>query len=291
MKDKRLQLIAGLASLCFAEQALGGNETLIEQSFARAWRKASTVEYVAPGRDDIDKMRSLFIRMLKNERSDGIKAELKTLGWALRVQTTGTVTWTVVAEADTQRSGRGLYAFASQGTHALQAPHVPTDGMTGEILLRYASDALPRALAWNTVPRAKADLAHLDDTYLLAFSLAYADVYPNEKIIQFHGFDSSRRRTRSAAESEAIISAGHKRPSRGLRTAAQCLKKRFDPNTRLYGDDVDELGGTTNTTAQALHRQGYDNFVHVELSKPLRQMLTDDADKRRSLLDCLGGRT
>lgn len=291
MKDKCSPVLTGLVTACLALPAHAGNETPMEQSFSRAWRRASNVDYVAPDKHDVDKMRTLFIRLLNNERGDEIKTELKNLGWSVRMQTAGSIAWTVIAEADNQRSGRGFYAFASRGTHALQAPHVPTDGMTGEILLRYAGDALPRALAWNTVPRTKADLAHLETTYLLAFSLAYAEVYPHEKIIQLHGFDSGRRRTQAAAESNAIISATHQRPSSALRTAAQCLKAQFDPNTRLYGEDVNELGGTTNSIAQALRRRGFEGFVHVELSKPLRQALADDEKKRQALFDCLGGRT
>lgn len=290
MNDKRVHLVVGVLAACLSDTTLAGDKDLVEQSFSRAWKKTSTIDYVTPDSGDVAAMRELFTRLLQGERDQKIKGSLRKLGWNLRTQSSGSTTWTVLTEEEDQRSGRGLYAIASQGRHALQAPHVPSDGLTGDILLRYVADGLPRALAWNTLPRSKADMAHTDNTYFLAFSQAYATVFPDDKIIQIHGFDSSQRRTRSAERSGAIVSATHKNPSPELRKAIDCLKRRLSPDTRLYGQDVSELGGTTNSIARRLRGDGYEGFIHVELSRPLREALRDDADKRLSLFDCLGGR-
>jgi hypothetical protein len=290
MNDKHMRLIAGVFAICLANTTLASDNNLIEQSLAKAWRRASAVDYVTPDSSDVTTMRELFTRLLQGERDQKIESRLRQLGWNLLTQSAGGRTWTVLTEDEDNRSGRGLFAIASQGRHALQAPHVPSDGLTGEILLRYAADGLPRALAWNTLPRSKADMAHSDGTYFMAFSQAYATVFPDDKIIQIHGFDGSQRRTRSAEHSGAIVSATHKYPSRELRAAVDCLKQRLDPDTRLYGQDVSELGGTTNSIARTLRRDGYEGFIHVELSLPLREALRDEADKRLSLFECLGGR-
>lgn len=290
MNDKHVRLIAGVFAICLADTTLANNNNLVEQRFAQAWRRASAVDYVTPESSDVAAMRELFIRLLQGERDQKIESRLGQLGWNLHTQSAGGRTWTVLTEEQDKRSGRGLFAIASQGRHALQAPHVPSDGLTGEILLRYATDGLPRALAWNTLPRSKADMAHSDGTYFMAFSQAYATVFPNDKIIQIHGFDGSQRRTRSAEHSGAIVSATHKNASRELRAAVDCLKQRLDPDTRLYGQDVSELGGTTNSIARTLRRDGFEGFIHVELSLPLREALHDEAGKRLSLFECLGGR-
>jgi len=289
VKNKRMHLMAGVLAICLVDAAQAADKNLVEQTFAKAWRGASGIDYVKPSGDDVDAMRGLFTRLLKGERGEEINSHLKQLGWNLRTQSSGNATWTVLTEAENKRSGRGLFAIASRGRHALQAPHVPSDGLTGDILLRYAADGLPRALAWNTLPRSKIDLAHSDGTYFIAFSQAYTDVFPNDKVIQVHGFEGSRRRTRAGEQSGAIISATHRNPSRELHTAVDCLKQRLDPNTRLYGKDVSELGGTTNSIARTLRRDGYEGFIHVELSLPLREALHADAQKRQALFECLGG--
>ncbi|HVL76801.1 MAG TPA: hypothetical protein VM406_12360 [Noviherbaspirillum sp.] len=236
-------------------------------------------------------MEKLFVRLLQGERTAQIDTALRALGWAMRTQADGAVTWTVVAEADTRREGRGLFAFSSHGRHAIQAPHVPTDALTGQILLGYGRDALPRALAWNTVPRRTADMARLDDTPLVAFSRAFAQVHPQEKILQLHGFDVANRRSGAGATSSAIVSAGHRRPSPALVSAVTCMQKRIDQRARLYGNDVHELGGTQNSVARTLLASGHAGFIHVELDMPLRRSLVDDAARRRVLLECLGGRS
>jgi predicted protein tyrosine phosphatase len=138
------------------------------------------------------------------------------------------------------------------------------------------------------VPRNVADLTHLDRTYLIAFSLAFAQAYPREMIVQLHGYNAGRRRTVAATDSGAIVSAGHNRPSAQLAAAVHCMRQQVEPQTRLFGVDVRELGATTNTVAQALRAIRYDLFVHVEMALPLRERLLADGAQRRALLNCLG---
>lgn len=290
MRDRHKAVLAGAAGIWMSGLASAAGGNLIEQSLDEAWQRASRVDYVAPAADDVAVMQDLFARLLRGDRNEQTQRRLHELGWTVRTQRIGEVEWTVIAETADRRSGRGLYAIADRGRHALQAPHVPSDGLTGDIVLRYADDALPRALAWNTVPRAKADLAHVDRSYFTAFSLAYARVHPGDRIIQIHGFDGGRRRTVEAGRSSAIISAAHASPGPALRAGVQCLRKRLDPGVSLYGQDVRELGGTTNRTAQALRAAGFEGFLHVELSLPMREALREDASRRLALFECLGRR-
>lgn len=266
-----------------------GEESILSKVFSSAWKGAKSVSYVAPSRADMEAMQQLFVRLLKGEPGSKMADELQKLGWTTSTETIGNVTWTIVAEAGNRREGRGLYAFSSNGRHALQAPHVPSDRFTGRILLRYAEDGLPRALAWNTVSRRTADLADLDESYLVAFSRAFAQAYPEEKIFQLHGFDPGRRRSIAAAQSSAIISPAHDKPRPELKSAVKCVQQKIDKRARLYGHDVRELGGTTNSVARILRNATYQGFVHVEMNFPLRKSLLDDPDKRRQLLACLGG--
>ena len=261
---------------------------VLEQAYAQAWSPAQPTEFGAPSAEELAATREMFVRLLRGEGAAALARQARMGGWTLRTGNQAGVTLTVVSEPPDNARGRGLYAFFSRGRHALQAPHVPTDGLTGEILLRFGADGLPRALAWNTVPRSSADLAHLENTDFVTFALAFAQVHPGEKIMQLHGFDTARRKSGAAAQSGAIVSAAHANPSRELRLAVQCLRGKVEPNTTLYGVDVRELGGTTNSIGRALRAGGHDNFIHVEMALALRKRLMTDAGQRSAWFSCLG---
>jgi len=275
-------------TLAPADVASASPPALLTQAYAQAWSPAQPTGYAAPSTQELAATRELFVRLLRGESGAALAGQARTGGWTLSTGNQAGVTLTVVSEAPDTARGRGLYAFSSRGRHALQAPHVPTDGLTGEILLRFAADGLPRALAWNTVPRSSADLAHLENTDFQTFALAFAQVHPGEKIMQLHGFDSARRNSAAAAQSGAIVSASHANPSRELRLAVQCLRGKVEPNTTLYGVDVRELGGTTNSIGRALRAGGHDNFIHVEMALALRKRLMADAGERSAWFSCLG---
>lgn len=288
--------IAAALAMIACPLIVSANEgKMLDKIYANAWRGAKSVPYIAPPANELKTMQQLFVRLLKGEPVSKIARELQALGWTVSTHKQGSVTWTIVAEADDQRRGRGLYAFSSKGRHALQAPHVPSDKFTGQLLLRYAEDAAqadeesPRALAWNTVPRTTADLADLDGSYLIAFSRAFAQTYPSEKILQLHGFDFKRRRSMAGAMSSAIVSPSHRHPSSSLKSAVNCMQQHLEKHTHLYGVDVRELGGTENSVARALRSDGYAGFIHVEMDLPMRQSLVNDQSKRQTMLACLGG--
>ena len=279
-----------VVTACPIAASAGGAKTL-DKVFSSAWKGAKSVDYVAPSGYELATMQQLFVRLLKGDPANTMVSELHNLGWTVSTQSAGGVTWTIVAEAENQRRGRGLYAFSNAGRHAFEAPHVPTDELTGQILLGYAADGLPRALAWNTVPRRTADLAHLDGTYLIAFSRAFAQIYPSEKILQLHGFDAWQRRSAAGWQSGAIVSATHKHPPHELKSAVKCMQQNLEKRTRLYGDDVGELGGTTNSVAHALRSEGYEGFVHIEMDLSLRERLAQLPAARQTLFDCVGGKS
>lgn len=282
-------LAAGMLAAACPITGFAGGEKMLDKYYTSAWKDAKSVQYVAPSAYELAATQKLFVRLLKGEPASAMSADFQALGWKVSTESARGVTWTVVAEAADQRRGRGLYAFSRTGRHAIQAPHVPSDAQTGRILLGYASDGSPRALAWNTVPRRTADIAHLDGTYLIAFSRAFAEVYPSEKIVQLHGFDARRRRSAAGALSSAIVSAAHMNPSYELKSAVRCMQQKIEKHTRLYGVDVRELGGTTNSVARALHKEGFEGFVHVEMDLSLRKQLAELSARRQALMDCLGG--
>ena len=285
----RLAALTALFASLLPSVAMTSPEPLLNQAYSQVWKESARTRFVPPQLSELEATEDLFVRLLQGQDAASLGTLAHKGGWMLRSERSADRSVVVVSELPTGRRGRGLYAFFDRGRHALQAPHVPSDKLTGEILLRYGDDSLPRALAWNSVPRSVADLAHLDGTDFIAFSRAFARVNPGEKIMQFHGFDSNRRKTNAAADSAAIVSAGHSQPTRELRDAVHCMNLKLDSATRLYGVDVKELGGTTNSVVHALRAMGYEHFIHLELNLSLREQLLADAKKRKALFGCLVG--
>jgi len=286
--DRFAGFVGGFLAVAAPCLSFASTPALLETAYSSAWKQRGAV-YKQPSAQDLASVKKIFVQLLRGTNTASVAADARVLGWQLDSQARNGQTWHVMAEMPGQASGRGLYAFSSGGKHAVQAPHVPTDGLTGEILLGYAQDGLPRAMAWNTVPRKGGDLAHLDHTYLIAFSRAFAEVHPSERILQLHGFDAERRRTPEAGTAAAIVSAGHTNPSDTLRAAVRCMRRALEPQTRLYGVNVRELGGTTNSVLHALQRDRFDGFIHVEMNLSLRERLVAGSQERLALFECLGG--
>ena len=195
----------------------------------------------------------------------------------------------VLKEIEGYKTGRGFYVFRTGQATAitLQAPHSSNDLYTGEIVLHLFQEDRAVAGAWNTVPRSKADLTHLSESYFQSFALAFAQIYPNGVVLQLHGFKQDKRKSRSGAEADMIISGGTKHPATWLLQTAECLKRSIAGVVRLYPQDVRDLGAATNKNAQALRGIGYDGFMHVEMSAALRMRMRDDQATRQAFLKCL----
>ncbi len=61
----------------------------------------------------------------------------------------------------------------------------------------------------------------------------------------------------------------------------------MDGKVKIYPTEVKELGGTTNSQADLMGKQGHDGFLHVEMSLPFRQRLKDEPKLRATMLDGL----
>lgn len=202
-----------------------------------------------------------------------------------------------VMETSTAHTGRGFYAFSTVTGKpwVLQAPHGNDDLHTKTIALNLFREGLFAAAAWNTLPRNAlvdggpelADLAHLSNSYYQAFTRAFAQRYPEGRLIQIHGFDKNKRSTVAGATSDMIVSAGVEQATPWVVQVADCLKTKMPGVVRLYPIDVQELGGTTNAQKKLLQQLGHTGFMHVEMSENMRLRLRDDAVVRRDFIGCL----
>lgn len=192
-------------------------------------------------------------------------------------------------ESPAAKQGRGFFAVRKQASKnwLLQAPHADSDLYTGKIASRLFLEGDFKAAQWNTVKRDLSDMAHTPNTYWQMFTQAFAEQYPDAKIIQLHGFDPSQRKTQAGEAIDMILSAGQQIAPLWVQQTAGCLKKAFPKRVGLYQSDVQELGGTTNVQGQLLRNLGHDGFLHIEMSKSLRGQLLEDAGLRKRFIDCL----
>lgn len=194
--------------------------------------------------------------------------------------------------------GRGAYLLRQGGDVfpvALVAPHRGADRHTGTIVQLLMAEHSFGAAAWNSAARRpSAACAHAGDVareathYITAFSLAFAQQYPQGRIIQLHGFDGKNYQDNDAGRADLILSDGSRRPPEGLRLMAACLTRAFpDRPVRVYGIDSDILGATENRQGRALRRAGFAGFTHVEMSPGMRALLVGDGSARARFATCL----
>ena len=269
--------------------------------FATRWLATTALDrgYVAATAPDDVQAHDVFTRVMAGDRSAAVQTGLAEAGFDLLTRQSGGADWTAITERPDAATGKGAYLIRAGGAPVLlQVPHRFNDLHTGTIAALVMDEHPILAAAWNTVPRwydengrrVDADLAHAAHSQFAAFGLAFAAAYPGGRIIQLHGFSHDRRTSDAGRTAGFIVSSGSRAPGRAASEVANCLRDAFsDDPARLYPLQVRELGGTTNTVGQALRGAGFDGFVHLEMSRKMRENLLVDAGARARLARCLTG--
>jgi hypothetical protein len=249
-------------------------------------RAVTNLNYQAPSSADLAHARHLFADTLTGSKSlETLQPEWSRLGFELREVTgAGEALWLLSEPAGTE-AGRGWYLFRhTESTVAIEAPHAKNDVHTGLISLRIFLVSQARVLACSTITRRRADMAHLDDTYFQAFTLAFAQIAPTGLVVQLHGFESNNHHGTKAS---IVASAGSRTPEPWFGDFIRCLRQDTALSVLAYPDDIKQLGGTTNAQGQALARTGRCRFLHLEFSLESRERLTRDQALRKVLLNCI----
>ncbi len=253
----------------------------LEASLAQA---ITNKVYQDPTPAELTRARELFQRTLQGQWTDGeLTAPWAELGFEFqRVSAAGGSFWLLSEPMGDQR-GRGWYLFRTDGESAiaLEAPHARNDIHTGMIALRLFLAGQSRALAAATVTRHRADMAHLDDTFFHAFTLAFARACPTSVVVQLHGFDTE---SHPGTQADIIASAGTVSPEPWLADVAQRLQQATSSPVWTYPQDTRQLGATQNAQGRALHATPDCRFLHLELSRELRERLLRDEQLRQALL-------
>ncbi|GAB4540778.1 MAG: hypothetical protein Fur0020_10110 [Thermodesulfovibrionia bacterium] len=246
-------------------------------------------DYSVPSMDELGDAERLFERLFNGMLDANTRRLSSALGLKLMELRQGGNDLVVIKEEDDKRMGRGFFIFR-MGSHkgiAIQIPHAFSDIHTRKIGYRVFLDTNAHAIAFNTIKRDKADMAHIENSYFIAFAKAFAKTHPSGYVVQLHGFSKGKRVTASGKRADVIISPGRAVTTPITMGIYNCLKDGMDVEVSLYSHEARELGGKKNSTGVTLSRMGYDGFVHIEMSKELRDTLIKDEDRLKGLERCI----
>lgn len=262
-------------------------------------------EYKTMPEKDLAEVENLFAQMLSGNRSLELFNAWKKLNFTLtRVQLKGKE-FLALTETPEHKLGRGFYLFplVASGSTVLMMPHSFYDLHTRIIGQHLFGEGSFLGAAWNTVHRNKHpgqiritdldddpwqwDMADLPNTCFTALTKAFVQTKPHGHLVQLHGFAQSKRKSKSARDSDLILSNGTEIPPRELITFGDCLKINLPFMVRLYPLETKDLGASENISAQVLNSLGHDGFVQMEMSFVLRTQLHSSATYRKAVLGCI----
>ncbi|EYF02842.1 hypothetical protein [Chondromyces apiculatus] len=193
-----------------------------------------------------------------------------------------------IVEAPDRRRGAGaiLLRLGPARPVLVEAPHTFYDGGTLPIAIAAFEGLRARALLINTVHRyasighkapadeemggSDSDVAHAPSSHFLGAHEALLEVEPQLLTVQLHGFKDA-----SAPGVDMVVSASRTKLKIG--PVAEVLRTHLAPAVvRAFPDEIDRLGGTTNAQAAVSRRRGAP-FLHVEMSRALRDRLEKEA--------------
>ncbi|MCX7721525.1 MAG: hypothetical protein N2379_00485 [Verrucomicrobiae bacterium] len=262
----------------------GTKPTALHDELARAITNQS---YRAPTEAEFAAAKELFKKTFKaSGATPELKAEWGRLGFELREVSHGKEMFLLLAAPHGSDAGAGWYLFRVGKTApvAIQTPHARNDVHTGLIGLELFLVGPFRAYAASTITRHKADMAHLDLTYFQAFTVAFAETCNTGMVVQLHGFDAARYKDISG---QIVASAGTDKPLPWLGALTRRMAKATSLRVLAYPDDTRRLGGTTNAQATALRQHVHCRFLHLELSRELRDRLVKDKRLQREIVNVL----
>ena len=279
--------------------ALFTSVTAMADALNDALRGSRCERYTQPAEQELMQAQALFQQLLADSwpDEDRLRADWTELGFSWEsIAVDGVALW-LAREVGADCRGRGLYLFrtGSRSELVLQIPHSYADRGTGDIGLGVLRATEVRVAAFNTTPRHSdndngtdtADLAHAESNYFSMLARAVARVRPQARLVQLHGFDSTKRRTAAGKSAAMILSAGVPWPGAAVRTLRNCLEPLAPNAVRLFPTEVTELGATRNAQGRQLRAAGHPGFIHIEMSERLRDRLIDDAAGVAVLAECL----
>lgn len=210
----------------------------------------------------------------------------------------------VILAASKPDLGWGVWGYRpdDEQNMFLQAPHRFYDldtavigemGWQAGLAGLFMMNSVHRNAGQQQEPMVNSDISNARRSALLAASEAWLAVNPHGIIVQLHGYAKSKRETPQGQHADIILSHGTKErflTDTRLHHIQDCLTRLLDVQVLRYPDEVGELGGTQNNVAKALASWGKsEQFIHVEMSRAVRETLVNDPTKTQQALQCIAG--
>lgn len=284
----------------------GGNNITLKKLYYSSQEAGKTAEhYTPPSKADREIFRLAFRELIKavylgeTEKARATAFRFAPLHFEVVEIASGKERFFIIIEKAGYEKGGGFYALRENPKTStplvIMAPHCLFDIGTEELGLSAFQKSSAFILMTNTFHRyagARAerkdkygtDFTHREDNFYFTAFDAILDDLPRAAFIQLHGFNR-RSLVRKELNCDLILSSGRtNNPAINL-LASQLKEALSNFTTSVYGDSVDELGGTANVHAKAiLERRSAAAFFHIEMSKELRDALIRDRLLRTSFI-------
>ncbi|MDN7138100.1 hypothetical protein J6J34_07745 [Pseudidiomarina sp. 1ASP75-14] len=238
-----------------------------------------------------------FLSLFRNGSNGGLTEfyQLQTANWQEQE---------VILAASNANLGWGAVGYRHSNSNPvfLQAPHRYFDLHTGAIAdvgwqvnlaQVYMTNSIHRRAGQDQKPKVNSDISNARRSALLAASEAWIAENSEGVIVQLHGYAKSKRSTEAGRNADIILSHGTNElfpQETRLHSIQACLTALLGVNVLRYPDQVGELGGTQNNVAQALADWGKsEQFIHVEMSRGVRDSLAADRATAIQALQCMTG--
>lgn len=278
-----------MLSILMIMQTVQVQANIIDQYLKEAFTDEA---FIMPDHRQLQQFQTDFLAALQEKQPNEVHEELAEKSAEVlteKLHKTIQAPFIFLSDSSNKAQGKGFIAIRSDQSKAwfLQAPHAKSDLYTGKIASQLFLEGPFKAAIWNTQPRKRVDMAHQFQSYWQVTTQVFAEYYPQARIIQLHGFATSKRKTTAAKNMDIIVSAGHNFPPLWVQKVTDCLKEKLPYNISLYPYKVSELGATRNSQGQLLRSLGHAGFLHLEMNKKVRKNLLKDQQLRQQLLFCL----
>jgi len=260
--------------------------------------------YRVPGIEELSSIEYLLSQSLeKNDQGQLLYIDGNWANWGIMAKESllNGKSYLSLLESDSSNcDGKGsyLFNFRTNNQIILQAPHSFYDKYTGKIVEQLFLNDDYLAAFWNSshrynkqvIGQESADLSRAWQSYFMSFSKVMVQYFKNAFIVQIHGFSNKKRRSSRGSQADIILSQGSDDVGPAVFRLKECLLHHFsEQNIYIYPFDIKELGATKNTIAQQLRWLDFKNFIHIEITKPLRQKIVKNEQYGEYFSQCLMG--
>jgi hypothetical protein len=253
-------------------------------------RRTPSPEYSPPNDTEAEHYRDWVGHLSTSILQRALPSRPAPAGFAGYLLESGSV-WLLSEEVGKNR-GAGAVALRVEAPSPIivEVPHSFFDQGTLQMGLTVFDDLGARAFLTNTLHRggigseearmqkvrsgdSESDVAHAQRSFFHQAHLELGRIWPRDHVVQLHGF-----RDEKVPTAKIIVSAA------GTNAETAPLAKAFNDafgtgTARLYPEEVDQLGGTTNVQARA-NRDETRSFFHIEVAASLRAQLSRQKSMR-----------